>query len=248
MPKRRQQVGEEELTSGLKGFGSLDEITEHKPRRDSPFRDTREVELAPVPERKPEKVVAMRPPAAEPVAPPSAEQVSASNLVSGAVPTEQQNPIPIDDEAQRELLERARAARERQPTPPVSSRAAVTERQIPNPPIETRPAPKTIEDAAREVRVVEAHEAESDDSPSAPRKADLYSERVTLLMSSDMRDRVEALAKELQRRKTTKSERITSNTVMRVAINFFLERFELHDEDVANNEEELEALVLRQLQ
>jgi hypothetical protein len=159
--------------------------------------------------------------------------------------SDQAGPLSISNDGQRELLERARAARERTTPPPASRPPANAEQQFSKRPIEveTRQAPRTIEEAAREVRVLEAPEPESDGLAPAPRKADLYSERVTLLMSSEMRDRIEALAKELQRRKTTKSERITSNTVMRVAINAFLETFELRDGEVANTEEEFERLV-----
>lgn len=242
MPKRRQQVGEEELTSGLKGFGSLDQITEHKPRRDSPFRDTREVELAQAPERKPDKVVAMRPTAAEPVSSEAPEQSPDVAPELNAVP---QGLHHSNDAAERELLERARAAREGAPVaapPTAPSRAELPVAGLPID-VETRQTPRTIEEAAREVRVLAPESEDRSETSSPPRKADLFSERVTLLMSSEMRDRVESLAKELQRRKTTKSERITSNTVMRVAINAFLESFELREGDVANTEEEFERLV-----
>jgi hypothetical protein len=79
------------------------------------------------------------------------------------------------------------------------------------------------------------------------RKADIFTERVTLQLSTGMRDAVDALARDLQRRRTAKDERITANTVMRVAINILLERFELGADDVANSEGELLDLATRRI-
>ena len=55
----------------------------------------------------------------------------------------------------------------------------------------------------------------------------MFTERVRLQISPEMRDDVERLARELQRAKVSKKERITGNTVMRVAIRLITERFEL---------------------
>jgi predicted transcriptional regulator len=77
------------------------------------------------------------------------------------------------------------------------------------------------------------------------RKADVFSERVTIQMSPDMRDQVDELARQLQRSKTSKDERITANTVMRVAIQQFIETFKLERGEIVNNEEELLASALR---
>lgn len=75
------------------------------------------------------------------------------------------------------------------------------------------------------------------------RKADIYSERVTVQMSPEMRDGVDELARQLQRGKTSKVERITSNTVMRVAITFLLDHFAVKAGEAPNNERELLSLV-----
>jgi hypothetical protein len=71
------------------------------------------------------------------------------------------------------------------------------------------------------------------------RKADIFTERVTLQISPEMRDDVERIARELQRSKTSKKERITGNTVMRVAIRIITERFQLTPGQVPNDEKEL---------
>jgi hypothetical protein len=58
-------------------------------------------------------------------------------------------------------------------------------------------------------------------------------------MTPQMRDEVNLMATKLQRRKTDKRERITANTLMRVAIQVLLDGFGLEEWDVANDEEEL---------
>jgi len=82
----------------------------------------------------------------------------------------------------------------------------------------------------------------------AARKADVFSERITLQLSPKMRDKADALAKDLQRLRTSKEERITANTVMRVAVKLVLDKFKPGvGESVANTEEELFELVRKQL-
>lgn len=75
-------------------------------------------------------------------------------------------------------------------------------------------------------------------SPSIP-KTELFSERVTVLMDSEMRNELNRVAHLLQRRKTASTERITANTLMRVAIKVFLEELEPADTDTPNTELEL---------
>ena len=80
---------------------------------------------------------------------------------------------------------------------------------------------------------------ETEAAAQGRRVADIYTERVTLQLSPEMRDRVDALARELQRSKSNKVERITANTVMRVAIQHVLKNFKLNGGDVPSGEEEL---------
>jgi hypothetical protein len=79
------------------------------------------------------------------------------------------------------------------------------------------------------------------------RKSDVHTERVTLPVSPDMRDRVDAMARELQRVRTKRGESITSNTVMRAALRVVLERVSLQSGDSANTEEEVFALLSKKL-
>jgi hypothetical protein len=61
---------------------------------------------------------------------------------------------------------------------------------------------------------------------AVPTKAELYPERVTTPISQDMRAQLDTLSRELQRTRTSKGDRITSASVIRVAIQTFLESFE----------------------
>jgi hypothetical protein len=56
-------------------------------------------------------------------------------------------------------------------------------------------------------------------------KAQIFTERVTLVISAEQRDMVEELARKIQRNGTKKQERVTANTVMRCLINL-LEGFD----------------------
>ena len=75
--------------------------------------------------------------------------------------------------------------------------------------------------------------------PERTRKADIHTERVTLPISPEMRDGINALARNLQRHRTKKGESINANAVIRTAVRLVLERVELKPGDVANGEEEL---------
>lgn len=74
-------------------------------------------------------------------------------------------------------------------------------------------------------------------------KAEKFSEKITLNISPEMRDKAEMLARSLQRKKNDKSERITANTIYRVAIKALLENKDFIDADSPNTEGELLELV-----
>ena len=78
-------------------------------------------------------------------------------------------------------------------------------------------------------------------------KADLFSERITLNVSPDTRDQAETLARTFQRRKSDKTERITANTIYRVAIQAVIEELDLLEDLSPNTEEELLELVKEKL-
>ena len=120
-----------------------------------------------------------------------------------------------------------------------------------SPPV-VEPAVKALQPTVRKIPVPEKatpKPEKQEDKPKegSPRKADIFSERVTLQISPEMRDEVDSLARELQRAKLKKEERITANTVMRVAIQLLLARYTFEKGEVANNEEELFRLVTNKL-
>lgn len=69
-----------------------------------------------------------------------------------------------------------------------------------------------------------------------------FTDEVTVPMTAEMRTRASLLAADLQRRRTDRTERLTANSVFRVAIETFLDRFTAKDFAKASNEEELLAL------
>jgi hypothetical protein len=64
-------------------------------------------------------------------------------------------------------------------------------------------------------------------------------------MTAEMRTRASLLAADLQRRRSDRSERLTANSVFRVAIQTFLERFTAKDFANVSTEEELRAMAAR---
>lgn len=95
---------------------------------------------------------------------------------------------------------------------------------------EAKPRPKIPKRLAPE---------ESEEEGVIETSARTFSERVTLQMTAEMRDDLHYLATKLQRRKKNKEERITSNTVMRVAIQLLLDELKLKESDLVNSEAEL---------
>jgi hypothetical protein len=70
-------------------------------------------------------------------------------------------------------------------------------------------------------------------------KTELYTERVTVLMDAAMRDDLNEVARLLQRRKSDSTERITANTITRVAVRLFLDELRPSDTDSPKTESEL---------
>ena len=137
----------------------------------------------------------------------------------------QRGPLRLSTFALRPLSE----GREPEPIAvPVEKRVRIAKTPTP------RPAAKPIEKQTRP------------EKNGARRKADIYSERVTLQISPDMRDEVDSMARQLQRSKITKAERITADSVVRVAIRYFLDEFSPRRGEDVNSEDELLAAAKRQ--
>jgi hypothetical protein len=115
------------------------------------------------------------------------------------------------------------------PTAPVAPVAVEKSPQVRDPKPEPRRARSVRKEEPSPPLVTNGHE----------KKSELYTERVTVPLDAELRDGAEALAKSLQRRRTDKGERITANTVMRVALRVVLDSFDTQSVGVVNTEEEL---------
>lgn len=72
-----------------------------------------------------------------------------------------------------------------------------------------------------------------------PTRDTAHTDAVTVPMTAEMRSRASLLAAELQRRRTDRTARITANSIFRVAIQVFLDRYEISSHPGVNTEEEL---------
>lgn len=113
------------------------------------------------------------------------------------------------------------------------------------------PEPKKPDDkkpkvVTAKVEPVKGSEAEAT-SKARTRKQDIFCERVNLHLKPETKDKIDLIAKQLQRMKSDSTERITANTVMRVALDAVLERFEMPQQGIVNSEEELQEFVKRLL-
>jgi len=122
--------------------------------------------------------------------------------------------------------------------PPKVVEVPTISKQAPETPVVPEARPHPVKDLVRRESAKKSPAA-SKAEPAGRRVADIYTERVTLQLSPGMRDKVDSLARELQRSKTSKGERITANTVMRAAIQHLLKHYKVTAADVPNGEDEL---------
>lgn len=111
---------------------------------------------------------------------------------------------------------------------------------------EAKVAPIIARETVAEVKVVEVPTqvvAPQETSPVSA-KAARYTERITFPITLEMRDGFEDLARKINRQRSIRQQRVTANTVMRVALEAFRTRFKFSDTDVANTDEELLNLIL----
>lgn len=197
------QVTDDDLASGLKGFGGLGSLggASTRPVRDNPFRDTRAEPPRPV----------VVPPTAEPTpAPMSIPEVPKLEIVSSR-----------NDRVEGEGI-----------TPPSLSEPAPAKPRARKQ--STAPTAKLLKPTVTSAPATAEHRE---------KKTELYTERVTVLLDAELRDGAEALAKELQRRRTEKGERITANTIMRVALRELLETFVADTSSTINSEDDFQRVL-----
>ncbi len=114
---------------------------------------------------------------------------------------------------------------------------------VPMPSPRSQELPRPVTPAAPIASPVELRNPISELPQSQP-KSETYQERITLQMTPAMRDRLNELARTLQRKRRTKGERITPNTIMRVAIESFIAGFEPSQVLGVSSEDELLSNVL----
>lgn len=218
-------VTEKDVSEGIASLGGFGGLTKQasSARRDSPFGTN----------------YAKSPPQKTPVATNSVptDLVPAAETKATPLTIINASPANLADPS----LKSAPSETKGTPVPPHSSAeapAAAIEESALRPPelpvVATTPVKSTPHKALRQGQ----GNTPSQTSPSIP-KTELFSERVTVLMDSEMRDELNRVAHLLQRRKTASTERITANTLMRVAIKVFLEELEPADTDTPNTELEL---------
>lgn len=120
----------------------------------------------------------------------------------------------------------------------VSEKPALVARERPSSPEHTVAAPTP--EASRDPGLQEAARPSVEAPAPTPNR---YTDPVTVPMTAEMRTRANLLAAELQRRRTDRRVRFTSNTVFRVALESFFEHFELALGDRVNTEDEFRRLV-----
>lgn len=120
--------------------------------------------------------------------------------------------------------------------------------QPPAKPEPPAPAPRPAPAAPQRVVAPVEPEAQRQPAREARRKRlREFTDEVTVPMTAEMRTRASLLAADLQRRRTDRTERLTANSVFRVAIETFLERFTAKDFAKASTEEQLLALATKVL-
>ena len=122
-------------------------------------------------------------------------------------------------------------------------------REAPEEPVLAAAVASSLPERRRAVPTPEAKGDRAVESPPRPSNAVMvpepakYTDPVTVPMTAEMRTQANLLAAELQRRRTDRRVRFTSNTIFRVAIETFFEHFELDSGDHVNTEDELRRLI-----
>lgn len=127
----------------------------------------------------------------------------------------------------------------------VSPERAPLPQPKPQPATVERPQPAVAAPAVRSTPRAEPHPRPKPHREARRPRAGEYTDEVTVPMTAEMRTRAGLLAADLQRRRSDRSERLTANSVFRVAIQTFLDRFTARDFANVSTEEELRVMVAR---
>ena len=82
---------------------------------------------------------------------------------------------------------------------------------------------------------------------NVPKKADIYPRRIGIGMNDDLKSQLDALTAIVQRLRTVKHQRHTTNTVVRCALRYVIENMTFQEGDAADTEEELLELFRQRL-
>lgn len=140
----------------------------------------------------------------------------------------------------RTVAQGSREARDNPFGGPVKAAAPAPAREAPPatepPKVESiRPEPKPAASPPREPRIARQKvEAEPVELVAA-----VYAENVTVPLSEALRDRSEELAKVINRNRSVRKQRITRNSIIRVALQVLLDDFSHLSAQSLNSEEEL---------
>lgn len=238
-------VTEQDVSAGIKSLGGFGGLTRSSTstRRDSPFgssfaKPQQQQDPAPVEAAAPANQTPITPSTTAAAPSPALESTPseiAEKRVGGAPRESTARPAPIQPAPLQVIQLEATAV-----VAPPSAAPAMQEAPLPEvaPPSE-RPSRKS---------------APKPPPPASPRaatptipKTELYTERVTVLMDASMRDELNKVAHLLQRRKSDSTERITANTITRVAVRLLLEELKPSESDTPKTEAELYQLTKAKL-
>lgn len=115
-------------------------------------------------------------------------------------------------------------------------------------------APLVVAQPARpKVEIVPKVQAKAAEPVAEPkrtkkeRKSDLYVEKVSTFLSTEMRDSLTTTARKLNSNRLVKGDPITMHTLLRCGVRVVTELLEFSTSDVISSEEELQALIAKKL-
>lgn len=117
------------------------------------------------------------------------------------------------------------------PVEPVTTPAK--QAKAPSPSVPQKHAPPAAKAPAK------AEPTENENPQADKSEADLYPDKVTVPLSVALRDQSEDIARALNRNRSIRKTRITRNSVIRVALQCFLEKFTPDPNHPVNSEDEL---------
>lgn len=126
--------------------------------------------------------------------------------------------------------------------------------EVTSEPIATVVAPQVVQQARPKVEIVQKAQPKISEpqveskKSKKERKSDLYGEKISTFLSTEMRDDLSMTARMLNSNRLVKGDPITTHTLMRCGVRVVTELLEFSKADVISSEEELYALIKKKLQ